>query len=257
MAFATSAVRDATNSDEVLAAVLAKPAWRSVSCPARDEARPDVVGRAPLVRLERRADLALDIGGGSLEMSNGVDEPDVALSVPLGAGRLTRGLVAGRPARPSSYQRAARLARRRVETGGSRTHRGGYTRPRSRLLEDVPQPGAADRGSAVQCRQRVQRRLTASGLRQLIAFISRMTRADRADLEGSVPTVRGSSWRARWSPRPRCAHSISIHSTSVRGHCGKVSSCDASTRTLSTTNSPAWRRPVQGTISEVQSAWPG
>jgi exopolyphosphatase/guanosine-5'-triphosphate,3'-diphosphate pyrophosphatase len=31
---------------------------------------------------------------------------------------------------------------------------------------------------------RVQRTLTASGLRQLIAFISRMTTADRAELEG-------------------------------------------------------------------------
>src|SRR5260370_1050620 len=31
------------------------------------------------------------IGGGSLELSNGVDEePEVALSLPLGAGRLTR-----------------------------------------------------------------------------------------------------------------------------------------------------------------------
>src|SRR3546814_8071260 len=33
----------------------------------------------------------LDIGGGSLELSNGGDEePDVALSLQLGAGRLTR-----------------------------------------------------------------------------------------------------------------------------------------------------------------------
>ena len=35
--------------------------------------------------------LCLDIGGGSLELATGVDEePDAALSVPLGAGRLTR-----------------------------------------------------------------------------------------------------------------------------------------------------------------------
>ena len=35
--------------------------------------------------------LVLDIGGGSLEIAAGIDEePDIALSLPLGAGRLTR-----------------------------------------------------------------------------------------------------------------------------------------------------------------------
>src|SRR5918912_872809 len=35
--------------------------------------------------------LLLDIGGGSLEMAAGIDEvPDVAVSLPLGAGRITR-----------------------------------------------------------------------------------------------------------------------------------------------------------------------
>ncbi|SKW63048.1 exopolyphosphatase [Mycobacteroides abscessus subsp. massiliense] len=40
----------------------------------------------------------LDIGGGSLELSCGVDEePDIALSLPLGAGRLTREWLAEDP----------------------------------------------------------------------------------------------------------------------------------------------------------------
>ena len=43
--------------------------------------------------------LVLDIGGGSLEIAAGIDEePDVALSLPLGAGRLTRERLHGRPA---------------------------------------------------------------------------------------------------------------------------------------------------------------
>ena len=47
----------------------------------------DLPGGAPLVRLERGRIINLDIGGGSLELSSGVDEePEVALSLPLGAG---------------------------------------------------------------------------------------------------------------------------------------------------------------------------
>src|ERR1700683_4564892 len=42
--------------------------------------------------------LVLDIGGGSLEIGAGVDEePDVAVSLPLGAGRLTRSWLTGDP----------------------------------------------------------------------------------------------------------------------------------------------------------------
>ena len=49
----------------------------------------------------------LDIGGGSLELSTGVDEaPDVALSLPLGAGRLTREWL---PDDPPGRRRVAML----------------------------------------------------------------------------------------------------------------------------------------------------
>ena len=42
--------------------------------------------------------LVLDIGGGSLELAAGRDEdPEVALSLPLGAGRLTRGRLTDDP----------------------------------------------------------------------------------------------------------------------------------------------------------------
>ena len=52
--------------------------------------------------------LVLDIGGGSLEIAYGIDEePDAAVSLPLGAGRLTAGLAAGRPAGPGGRPGAA------------------------------------------------------------------------------------------------------------------------------------------------------
>src|ERR687888_469241 len=43
--------------------------------------------------------LVLDIGGGSLEIASGIDEePDVAFSLPLGAGRLNRDWFTADPA---------------------------------------------------------------------------------------------------------------------------------------------------------------
>jgi exopolyphosphatase/guanosine-5'-triphosphate,3'-diphosphate pyrophosphatase len=56
--------------------------------------------------------LVLDIGGGSLELATGADEePDVALSLPLGAGRLTREYFADNPPREKQVREARKAAR--------------------------------------------------------------------------------------------------------------------------------------------------
>ncbi len=76
LAFATSAVRDADNAESRLT-FLAARRWFGWSS-----------GRL----------LMLDIGGGSLEIASGVDEePSVAISLPLGGGRLTRDWLVGDP----------------------------------------------------------------------------------------------------------------------------------------------------------------
>jgi exopolyphosphatase/guanosine-5'-triphosphate,3'-diphosphate pyrophosphatase len=62
--------------------------------------------------------LVVDIGGGSLEIASGIDEePDVAISLPLGAGRLTRDWLTGDP--PSANQ--VRQLRKHVRTEIART----------------------------------------------------------------------------------------------------------------------------------------
>ncbi|OBA60833.1 Ppx/GppA phosphatase family protein [Gordonia sp. 852002-10350_SCH5691597] len=185
MAFATSAVRDATNSDEVLDRVEAKTGVRVTVLSGRDEARLTSLAVRRWYGWSAGRILALDIGGGSLEISNGVDEePDVALSLPLGAGRLTREWLPDDP--PD---------RRRI--GVLRDWLDAELRDPARELRAAGKPdiavatsktfrslarltGAAPSGAGL----RVKRQLTASGLRQLIAFISRMTRDDRAELEG-------------------------------------------------------------------------
>ncbi|WP_375000490.1 Ppx/GppA phosphatase family protein [Aeromicrobium sp. CTD01-1L150] len=89
--FATSAVRDAVNADEVLAAVREASGIEVDVLPGEDEARLTFLAVRRWFGWSSGRLGVLDIGGGSLELAVGSDEqPDVAQSHPLGAGRLTR-----------------------------------------------------------------------------------------------------------------------------------------------------------------------
>jgi exopolyphosphatase / guanosine-5'-triphosphate,3'-diphosphate pyrophosphatase len=89
--FATSAMRDATNSDAVLAHVRAKTGVDIEVLPGEDEARLTFLAVRRWFGWSSGRLAVFDIGGGSLEIAVGSDEsPDVAQSLPLGAGRLTR-----------------------------------------------------------------------------------------------------------------------------------------------------------------------
>ena len=91
MAFATSAVRDAKNSDDVLSRVRKETGVQLQVLQGVDESRFTFLAVRRWYGWSAGRIINLDIGGGSLELSNGVDEePEVAMSLPLGAGRLTR-----------------------------------------------------------------------------------------------------------------------------------------------------------------------
>lgn len=98
LAFATSAVRDAVNADQVLARVHAETGIDLQVLPADDEARLTFLAVRRWFGWSSGRLGVFDIGGGSLELACGRDEsPQVAQSFPLGAGRLTREwLAAGR-----------------------------------------------------------------------------------------------------------------------------------------------------------------
>lgn len=109
--FVTSAIRDAPNGDDVIAHV--KEATQVVLevLPGEDEARMTFLAARRWFGWSAGTLLVIDIGGGSLELVMGMDEdPDVALSLQLGAGRVTRDLLPGDP--PSAQQ--VRDARRQV-----------------------------------------------------------------------------------------------------------------------------------------------
>lgn len=185
IAFATSAVRDATNSDQVLARVRERTGVELEVMSGEDEARYTFLAARRWCGWSAGLLLVVDIGGGSLEVGFGIDEePELALSLPLGAGRLTRERLRGDP--PSRADVAslrswldtelAPLAKqvRRIGTPDRVVATSKTFRSLARLTGAAP--------SALG--PRVRRALTDIGLRQLIAFVSRMASADIAELEG-------------------------------------------------------------------------
>ena len=96
LGFATSAVRDATNSDEVLEHVRQQTGVDIEVLPGEDEARLTFLAVRRWFGWSSGRLAVFDIGGGSLEIAVGRDEgPDVAQSLPLGAARLTREWLTG------------------------------------------------------------------------------------------------------------------------------------------------------------------
>ncbi len=96
LSFATSAVRDAVNTDQVLASVEAATGVRIEVLPGEDEARLTFLAVRRWFGWSAGRLAVFDIGGGSLEIAGGADEaPDVAWSLPLGAARMAKELAAG------------------------------------------------------------------------------------------------------------------------------------------------------------------
>src|SRR6476620_5701831 len=91
VSFATSALREAPNGQAVLDRVAQETGVELEVLSGRDEARLTFLAVRRWFGWSSGRLLVLDIGGGSLELASGPDEdPEVAVSLPLGAGRLTR-----------------------------------------------------------------------------------------------------------------------------------------------------------------------
>ena len=115
LAFATSAVRDAANGDEVLARIRGETQAEIQVLPGIDESRLTFLAARRWFGWSSGKVLMLDIGGGSLEIASGVDEePDVAISLPLGAGRLTRDWFTGDPPPPAEIRQLRKHVRTEI-----------------------------------------------------------------------------------------------------------------------------------------------
>jgi len=188
LAFATSALRNAANCDDVVDRVRAETGVVLRLLPGEDEARYTFLAARRWYGWSAGRLLIVDIGGGSLELAAGRDEdPDVAASLPLGAGRLSREWFTSDP--PSSEETAALADRidsvlvpvaERVQRAGDVDLAVGTSKTLRSLARLT---GAAPSGAGLY----VRRGLTREGLRQILAFISRMTSADLAELDGVSP----------------------------------------------------------------------
>lgn len=89
--FVTSALREASNCDDVLREVRDQTGVELRVLSGHDEARATFLAARRWFGWSAGTLAVFDIGGGSLEMAAGPDEePEVALSVPVGAGRMAR-----------------------------------------------------------------------------------------------------------------------------------------------------------------------
>ena len=96
--FATSALREANNGAEIIAAINKDFEIDLQVLTGEEEARLTFLAARRWFGWSSGRLLVIDIGGGSLEIASGVDEaPEVAVTLPLGASRLTKSHLQGDP----------------------------------------------------------------------------------------------------------------------------------------------------------------
>jgi exopolyphosphatase / guanosine-5'-triphosphate,3'-diphosphate pyrophosphatase len=185
LAFATSAIREATNGDDVLRDVRDRTGIDLTVLSGADEARLTFLAVRRWYGWSSGRLLVLDIGGGSLEIAVGTDEvPDLAVSVPLGAGRLTREFFAHDPAKPDEVKALRKQARAQIADVAGRVARAGDPRhavATSKTFRSLARITGAAPSSDGPFAKRVLRR---DDLRTWVSKLASMTAAERADLPG-------------------------------------------------------------------------
>jgi exopolyphosphatase/guanosine-5'-triphosphate,3'-diphosphate pyrophosphatase len=185
VAFATSAVREAANGDEVLARVRAETGVDLQVLHGADEARLTFLAARRWFGWSSGTLLVVDIGGGSLELAAGMDEePDAAVSLPLGAGRLTRDLLQGDPPAQETVRAARRVIRAAIAsevrpiTKVGQVDRAVGTSKTMRSLARIA--GAAPSSEGPYAGRVLER----SALGDVVQLLSRTTAAERVALPG-------------------------------------------------------------------------
>jgi exopolyphosphatase/guanosine-5'-triphosphate,3'-diphosphate pyrophosphatase len=185
LAFATSAVRDAVNGDEILTKVEAETRVDIRVLSGQDESRLTFLAARRWFGWSSGRLLMLDIGGGSLEIASGVDEePSVAVSLPLGAGRLTREWLAADPPSAEEVRRLRKHVRAEIATTAGTVMRDGrpdYAVATSKTFRQLARIGGAAPSSDGPYVRRILRHPDVTHLAERLAKTSA---AERAQLPG-------------------------------------------------------------------------
>jgi exopolyphosphatase/guanosine-5'-triphosphate,3'-diphosphate pyrophosphatase len=179
--FATSALREAVNGAEIISRINADFEIDLQVLSGEDEARITFLAARRWYGWSSGRLLMVDIGGGSLELAVGVNEvPDVALSLPLGASRLTKDYLQGDP----FTKKSIRNLRDHIE------------RDIAEILPTIVQHQDSDRSIATSKTLRTLARicgdwvdgngkkLRIDSLRKITPRLAEMSQEDRAELPG-------------------------------------------------------------------------
>lgn len=173
LAFATSAIREAPNGEAVLQRVCDATGIVLEVLSGEAEARLTFLAVRRWFGWSSGRLLVVDVGGGSLELAGGIDEEaDAAVSLPLGAGRLTR-VLPGDPPGPEPL----RELRTRVRADIARATR------------DLHKLGEPDRAVGTSKTLRSLARITGAAPSELGPYVARSLA--RADVAALVPRLAG------------------------------------------------------------------
>ncbi len=185
LAFATSAVREASNGADVLAAVQAATGVDLQVLSGPDEARLTFLAVRRWFGWSSGRLLVLDIGGGSLEVAIGnTEEPDAAFSLPLGAGRLTREFLGDDPPGSAEVKNLRKHVRHLLAEQGTvldATTSASHVVGTSKTFKQLARMTGAAPSSAGQY---VQRQLRRDAVGEWIPKLAKMTAKQRGELPG-------------------------------------------------------------------------
>lgn len=184
LAFATSAVRESKNSDEILEKIKTETGIDLQVLDGEHEAILTFLAVRRWFGWSSGRLLVADIGGGSLEVAIGADEhPELAMSSPLGAGRLTRDFFKSEIPSGEEVKSLRRHIKKTLETEFSQllTSEFDHAVATSKTFRQLARLGGAAPSSEG---QRVQRDLTLASLNSWIPKIAEMNYAQRAQLPG-------------------------------------------------------------------------
>lgn len=179
--FATSALREAVNGTEIISQINVDFEIDLQVLSGEDEAKITFLAARRWYGWSSGRLLMVDIGGGSLELAVGVNEvPDVALSLPLGASRLTKDHLQGDPFTKKSIRNLKDHIERDV----------------AEILPTIVQHQDSDRAIATSKTLRTLARicgdwvdgngkkLRIDSLRKITPRLAEMSQEDRAELPG-------------------------------------------------------------------------
>jgi len=184
LAFATSAIRDSKNSDSILEKIRNETGIDLQVLDGEHEAVLTFLAVRRWFGWSSGRLLVADIGGGSFEFALGNDEhPELAMSIPLGAGRLTRDFFTTEIPRAEEIKALRSHIKKNLEINLDQILDGAFdhTVATSKTFKQLARLGGAAPSSEG---QRVQRELTLEALNKWVPKIAEMTNAERAQLPG-------------------------------------------------------------------------